>query len=77
MPSIDNMSEEEAVQLEATFDADYDIAQAFRSHIIPKAILWYTGQAMEHEMDAAIDGLKWPEGSNNSGDGDAPECKQS
>lgn len=77
MPNIDNMSEEEAVQLEATFDADYDIAQAFRSHIIPKAVLWYTGQAMEHEMDAAIDGLKWPDGSNKASDGDAPECKQS
>ena len=77
MPSIDNMSEEEAVQLEATFDADYDIAQAFRSHIIPKAILWYTGQAMEHEMDAALDGLQWPDGSKKASDGDVPECKQS
>lgn len=78
MPNIDNMSEEEAVQLEATFDADYDIAQAFRSHIIPKAILWYTGQAMEHEMDAALDGLQWPQdGRNKASDGDTPECKQS
>lgn len=60
MPDMDKMNEEEAVRLEATFDADYDIAQAFRSQIVPKAILWYTGHAMEQEMEAALDELKWP-----------------
>jgi nucleosome assembly protein 1-like 1 len=44
MPSFDSMDEEEADRLETAFDEDYDIAQAFRSHIIPKAVLWFTGQ---------------------------------
>ena len=44
MPSLDQMNEEVAAKLEQDFDEDYDIAQAFRSHIVPKAALWFTGQ---------------------------------
>lgn len=44
MPSLDTMNEEEAERLEQAFNEDYDIAQAFRSHIIPKAVLWFTGE---------------------------------
>jgi nucleosome assembly protein 1-like 1 len=44
MPSLDMMDEEEADRLEQAFDQDYDIAQAFRSHVVPKAVLWFTGQ---------------------------------
>lgn len=44
MPSMETMNEDEANQLEEFFDHDYDVAQAFRSHIIPKAVMWFTGQ---------------------------------
>lgn len=44
MPSMDAMNEQEAERLEHAFDEDYDIAQAFRSHIVPKAVLWFTGE---------------------------------
>jgi nucleosome assembly protein 1-like 1 len=44
MPSMETMNEDEATQLEELFDHDYDVAQAFRSHIIPKAVTWFTGQ---------------------------------
>jgi len=60
MPRFEDMDEQEANRLEKAFDEDYDIAQAFRSHIIPKAALWFTGMAMEQEMAAALDGLQWP-----------------
>lgn len=50
MPAMEEMDEDEADRLEEAFDSDYDIAQAFRSHIIPKAVLWFTGKAMEEEM---------------------------
>lgn len=46
----DDMDEEEADAIEEAFDHDYDVAQAFRSHIIPKAVLWFTGEAMEEDM---------------------------
>jgi nucleosome assembly protein 1-like 1 len=44
MPSMDDMDEDEADRLEGAFEEDYDVAQAFRSHIIPKAVMWFTGQ---------------------------------
>lgn len=51
MPSLETMDEDEADRLEEAFEQDYDVAQAFRSHIIPKAVLWFTGQALEDEME--------------------------
>ena len=54
MPSMEAMDEEEAERLEELFDGDYDIAQAFRSHIIPNAVLWFTGQALEEEMQEIL-----------------------
>lgn len=44
MPSMDDMDEEEAEQLEAIFDTDYEVAQAFRTQVIPRAVLWFTGE---------------------------------
>lgn len=44
MPSMNELDEDEADRLEEAFEQDYDVAQAFRSHIIPKAVMWFTGQ---------------------------------
>jgi nucleosome assembly protein 1-like 1 len=60
MPSLETASEEEVMQLEQAFDDDYDVAQSFRSHIVPKAVLWFAGDAMEQEMEAAMEGMEWP-----------------
>ena len=85
MPSMEAMDEEEAERLEELFDGDYDIAQAFRSHIIPNAVLWFTGQALEDEMqemlamtDLSADGgapSSSPFPAPTPGD-ENPECKQ-
>lgn len=84
MPSLDAMNEQEAVQLEAAFEEDYDVAQAIRSHIIPKAVMWFVGDAMEKEMEAAMQDMPWqtllPQSTtsgNNDNDNEQPECKQS
>lgn len=60
MPSLEAASEEEVMNLEQAFDEDYDVAQAFRSHIVPKAAMWFAGDAMEQEMEAALEGMNWP-----------------
>jgi len=44
MPPMNELDEEEAERLEETFDADYEIAQAFRCHVIPRAVLWFSGE---------------------------------
>ena len=33
------------------FNLDYDVAQAFCSHIAPKAVLLFTGEALDDGMD--------------------------
>ena len=60
MPSLEAASEEEVMNLEQAFDEDYDVAQAFRSHIVPKAVMWFAGDAMEQEMEAALEGMDFP-----------------
>ena len=50
MPSMDDMDEEEAEQLEELFDSDYEVAQAFRSQLIPRAVLWFTGEVRSAKL---------------------------
>lgn len=63
MPGLmEVMDEEEADAVEEAFDHDYDVAQAFRGHLVPKAVLWFTGEAMmmddlsEGEMEGMMEG---------------------
>jgi len=79
---LDTTTEEEVMKIEAAFDEDYDVAQALRSHVIPKAVQWFLGNAMEQEMEAAMmaaaggAGLGTSSLANGGADGDNPECKQ-
>jgi len=69
MPSADNMDEETADALEEAFDHDFDVAQAFRSHIIPQAVLWFTGEAMfDEESDDEDDAEEEEHGDGDSAD---------
>ena len=55
MPSMEEMDEEAAANLEVQFDMDYEIAQTFRKTLIPLAVLWFTGEAGQPELEAAVD----------------------
>lgn len=86
IPNVEDMNEEEADAIEEAFDHDYEIAQSFRNHIIPKAVLWFTGEALEEELQGFMEG-----GLSDEQEGDEeskpttvssettedPECKQS
>lgn len=37
-------------------EEDYDIGHSIRTSLIPEAVLWYTGEAMEDEEDDDEDG---------------------
>lgn len=76
--NLQTTTEDEVARLEAAFDEDYDVAQALRSHIVPKAVQWFAGDAMEQEIEAAMAGMEWPPGTGGSttkGE-ENPECKQ-
>ena len=51
LPNMEEMEEEQADALGQAFDLDYDVAQAFCSHIVPKAVLLFTGEALDNDMD--------------------------
>lgn len=55
MPAMEDLDEEEADAIEEAFDHDYDVAQAFRKHLIPKGVLWYTGEALEEDLETIGD----------------------
>ncbi|EJK46640.1 hypothetical protein THAOC_34678 [Thalassiosira oceanica] len=64
LPDLNDVVDEAEVnEVENSFEQDYDVAQAFRSHIIPKAVLWFTGEAMvdgmlnEESQDEEVGGM--------------------
>uniref|UniRef100_A0A7R9WWE8 Nucleosome assembly protein n=1 Tax=Craspedostauros australis TaxID=1486917 RepID=A0A7R9WWE8_9STRA len=79
MPSLEDMDEEQAQMLEMAFNQDYEQATSIRSQLIPKAVLWYTGEAMDQEMQKALkdmQNMQWPGGKNDGSDEANPECNQ-
>ena len=45
------MDEEQAEAVEQAFDLDYDVAQAFCSHTVLKALLLFTVEALDDGID--------------------------
>jgi nucleosome assembly protein 1-like 1 len=69
MPALaEVMDEEEADAVEEAFDHDYDVAQAFRGCVIPKAVLWFTGEAMDEDYGDDLDGFIAGEDETDGGD---------
>jgi hypothetical protein len=46
-----NGDDEENAPVKLTTEEDYDIGHSIRTGLIPEAILWYTGEAMDDEDD--------------------------
>ena len=73
MPALmDVVDEDEADAVEEAFDHDYDVAQAFRNHVIKKAVLWYTGEAMledDYDEEGMMGGEDEDEDEGGDGDG--------
>ena len=45
------MDKEQADAVDQEFNLDYDVAQAFCSHIVPKAVLLFTGEVLDDVME--------------------------
>ncbi|CAM9957299.1 unnamed protein product [Pylaiella littoralis] len=70
----DDDDEEEDEEYNFSFDMDYEVARIFRNHLIPNAVLWFTGEAVsDEESDEETDeeeGLEATEDlSGDEGDG--------
>jgi len=60
LPDMETMDEEEALALETEFNMDYDMAQAFRTELIPKGFVYFAGNDDDDQLDEAIDEMVWP-----------------
>ncbi|KAI9484407.1 hypothetical protein BDB00DRAFT_792884 [Zychaea mexicana] len=66
------LDEEEAEGLDAKLEVDYETGEEFKDKVIPHAIDYFTGKALEYEDFNAEDEFEQPAKGEN-----APECKQS
>jgi hypothetical protein len=42
--------QEESAPYELNYEVDYEVALVLRNHIVPNAILWYTGEAVRYTL---------------------------
>ncbi|CAB1104680.1 unnamed protein product [Ectocarpus sp. CCAP 1310/34] len=47
----DEDDEEDEDEYNFSFEMDYEVARIFRNHLIPNAVLWFTGEAVSDEED--------------------------
>ena len=70
---MEENEEEQADAIEQGFDLDYDGAQAFCSHIVPKTVLLFTGQALDDGIDFEPEDLEGDKDEDEEGGGmDSP-----
>eukprot|EP00897_Mesotaenium_endlicherianum_P004877 jgi/Mesen1/4417/ME000225S03402 len=68
----DEIEEEEAEQLQELMEADYDIGSTLREKIIPHAVSWFTGEAMDAD-DFGMDDDEDDEDEEDEDEGDLEE----
>ena len=62
---MEDNDKDHADAIDQAFDLGYDVAQAFCSHIVPKAVLLFTGEAFGNGMEFEPEDL---EGCDNNDD---------
>jgi len=55
---LENMTEEQVEELEVLMEADYEAGVILRDKVIPHAVLWFTGEAVDSDMDMEDDGFE-------------------
>ena len=51
LTKMEDMDYDKVDAVDQVFDMDYNVAQAFCSHIVPKAVLLFMGEALDDVMD--------------------------
>eukprot|EP00953_Heterococcus_sp_UTEX-ZZ885_P035174 18167-Heterococcus_DN1.PRE.1 len=75
MADMDDEEEEdeESAPYELNYEVDYEVALVLRNHIVPNAILWYTGEAVsddEEDDDEGDEDFDPEDHDDNSSDND-------
>ena len=74
---MEDNEKDQANAVEQAFDLDYNVAKALCSHIVPKAVLLFTAEALNDGMgfepeDGEVDGNYNKGGDNEGGGGMGP-----
>merc|ERR1719310_625065 len=48
---LEQMTEDQIEELEVVMEADYEAGVILRDRLIPKAVVWFTGEAIDSEID--------------------------
>jgi len=68
-PGEGDMDEEEIQAIEDAFDRDWDVATAVRCQLVTRAVTWFTGEALDEDLDDdEVD--MYEDEDEDSGDGD-------
>merc|ERR1712135_203631 len=78
IPTTEDGQEELDEETEALLAADFEIGHFFRDRIIPRAVLYFTGEALEEEDEdyEEEEGGKKPHKKGDTKGGEQQECKQ-
>ena len=86
----DELEEEEAEKLQEAMESDYELGDFIKTKLVPQAILWFTGEALEEYEDGEEEEEEEEEGDEEEDEDDEeedgeeggegkeeqPECKQ-
>lgn len=48
---LEQMNEDQVEELEVVMEADYEAGVILRDRLVPKAVVWYTGEAVDSELE--------------------------
>jgi len=83
---LEQMNEDQIEELEVVMEADYEAGVILKDRLIPKAVVWYTGEAVDSEIedmddrddrddDDGDDDLEEPEDEEEEGEDGEVEAK--
>merc|ERR1711959_587099 len=70
---LENMTEEHVEELEVLMEADYDAGVVLRDKVIPRALLYYTGEAVDSDMELDDDDVDEEEDEDEEDDDEEEE----
>lgn len=70
---MDLMAEEKVEELECVIEQDYEVGRVFRDKIIPRAVDWYTGDAVDSDMDVGSKDSDEERADSDEDSGDSDE----
>jgi nucleosome assembly protein 1-like 1 len=69
----DDMDEEELADLELKLEVDYQIGEDFKEKLVPRAVDYFTGKALEYETDDEDDFEDFDDDDDAASDDDDDE----